>query len=178
MKPKLLFVIFSVVFIGNAHSQIETDNFQLEFLFTSSYSLSFSENQPFSSLSIGPDLLIVSNDVKNPFLDGLFRISKISLNYQYSFIENSNNLIFGYCIFPYAWRDWETLLFPMILIGINGAYNFDKNIFIVIPEIGINWLMVLSLTYRYNIIIDKDYHNRHEFSIKFKVPLGFILQYF
>ena len=178
MKPKLLFVIFSVVFIGNVYSQIETENLQLEFLFTSSYSCFFSENQPVSSLSIGPDLLIVSSNIKNPFLDGLFKFSIISLNYQYSFVEKNNYLLFGYGIIPYPFLrgNWETVLFPTIITGINGAYNFNKNIFIVTPEIGINWLIILSLTYQYNIIIDKDYDNRHEFSIKLRVPLGVILQ--
>jgi hypothetical protein len=172
MKIKVLFFVLAIVFISNIHSQINTENLRLDFLSTSSYSLSFSENQPpFSSLSIGLDLWIFSFNIKNPILWLLFSSTEISINYQYSFIENNNYLIFGYSILPLLMGIEYSFMFPMPIIGINGAYNFNKNVFSVIPEISIHWLIFFELTYKYNIIIDNDYNNKHEFSIKFKLPL-------
>jgi hypothetical protein len=174
MKIKVLFFIFSIIFISNIHSQINTENLRLDFLPTSSYSLSFSENQqPFSSLSLGLDLWIFNFYIENPILSLLFSSTEISINYQYSFIEKNNYLIFGYSILPLLIGEYSYIL-PMPIIGINGAYNFNKNVFSIIPEIGIHWRIFFELTYKYNIIIDNDYYNKHEFSIKFKFPLTYL----
>jgi hypothetical protein len=169
MGSKLLFVIFLIICVSNVYSQITTDNLASEFVSTFSYSLSFSEDQSlFSSLSMGLDLWLILY-IENPILDLLLGLTAISINYQYSFIENYNYLIFGYLIFVMG---IETS-FPMPLIGINGAYNFDKNVFLVIPEIGIH-RRFFELAYRYNIIIDNDYYNKHEFLIKFRFPLSLL----
>jgi len=89
LKTKLLFVIFSIIFISNAHCQIEPDDWESHFLFTSSYSLFFSENQAnFSSFSVGPGLLIMPPRGLyglSYILELLFSYNIISFNYQYSF---------------------------------------------------------------------------------------------
>ena len=139
-------------------------------MFTSSHSLSFSESQSiFYSLSIGTDLVIFPDyalnpdEAKYPILARLFSYHMICFNYQHSFIENNNYLIFGYCVSPALIGLYSYIVF-MPLIGINGSYNFDKNVFTVIPEAGINLLIIL---------INND-NNKHEFSIKLKLPLSFL----
>jgi len=180
MKSKLIFLIILNIFIVNAHSQTTGIFHSFEFGLSSSYSLSYfdaelKEKPAFSSvvetakpnpvLSFGFDFTIESN-WNNAVLRTLFTLSKISLSYQYSFIENNDNyLIFGLSIYPFFLKSAFTPL-----IGINGSYNFYENKFSVIPEIGVSFFHFYSLTYRYNITIGKDY-NKHEISIKLMISL-------
>jgi hypothetical protein len=164
-----------IISVSNIYSQTRAD-LRFELLLSPGYSMSFIQNKNIiHSVSLGTELLIVNDKIRNPFLSKMLRGSVIGFDYQYSFVEDNNYIKFGYGIFPFFYEERPLLpFFPFL--GIYGSYNINKNIFGIAPEIGINWFMLFTLSYRYNIMINEN--NRHELLFKVRIPLFLLFKVF
>ena len=123
----------------------------------------------FTHILIGPEILLYNYNIKNPVLSRLFDSSKIGIYYKYTFHENNNYILCGYNILPKIKPGTDNPL--MYVIGINGIYNINKIIFGIIPELGAGLFGIITLSYRYNIMLDSKTHNEHEIMFKFGIPI-------
>ena len=162
MKFKLLMILIPLLFIDNIHSQ--NNDFKM-FSISPAFSVVFDKDHNIDYfLSLGGELFIFK-EYKNKKHFRFFEINKFGVFYSYSMKEENNYLSLGYSIMPPIKPGYAD--YPLrYLIGINGGYNIDKNIFGIIPEIGVTFFVITSLSYRFNIYFDKVLSNKHEFTLK------------
>ena len=159
----------------NKSTEVNNNSILIAPMFTSAVSYSISDNNKnYFSVLLGTGMMFANFNINNEILSRLFLFSILNICYKYSFIEKNNYVMLGYNIFPFmTWdKDWQYSDDPfMYVIGINGAYNINNNIFSIIPEFGISILTLGSLTYRYNIILHEDTRNVHEFMFRISIPI-------